>query len=72
MEFQRVGKQAGGTGRSFDIQVYKKDMGPEQFKNIDKTELKVLIEYFKKSNINMRSINSDTKQAMAIDEIESD
>ena len=36
IEFQRVGQQAGGTARFFDISVVRREVGAEQFKNIDK------------------------------------
>lgn len=43
-------------GREFDLTVHQIDQegGPETFKNIDKHELKVLINYFKDAHIKMR------------------
>lgn len=56
VEFNRIGSSSGGTGRSFDFSVHRIDQDGvyEQFKNIDKTELKVLIRYFKQAGIKMR------------------
>lgn len=72
VEFQRVGQQAGGTARFFDISVCRKDVGAEQFKNIDKKELKVLIEYFRKAGIKLRQFNADENQSKDIDDMLSD
>lgn len=72
VEFQRVGQQAGGTARFFDISVCRKDVGAEQFKNIDKKELKVLIEYFRKAGIKMRQFNTDQNESKDIDDMLSD
>ena len=49
VEFNRIGNQSGGIGKSFDITVAKVDQegqASETFKNIDKKELKVMIQYF--------------------------
>jgi len=54
IEFQRCGQHAGGISKSFDIEVVRKETGPEQFKNIDKLEYPVLIKYFQKSGLKMR------------------
>ena len=72
VEFQRVGQQAGGTARFFDISVARKDLGAEQFKNIDKKELKVLMHYFKKAGIKLRQFNADQAESKDIDEMLSD
>ena len=72
VEFQRVGQQSGGTARYFDISICRRELGAEQFKNIDKQELKVLIEYFKRSNIKMRQFNADQNRTVEIDDVLSD
>lgn len=73
VEFQRVGQQAGGTARFFDISVARHDdAATEQFKNIDKKELKVLIDYFKKAGIKLRQFNADQGESKDIDDMLSD
>ena len=44
----------------------------EQFKNIDKQELKVMMEYFKASGIKMRQIDPDTRKGVEMDDINSE
>lgn len=74
VEFNRIGNTSGGTGRSFDFSVYKTDQEGifEQFKNIDKEELKMLIRYFKVAGIKMRSIDSDTNKGVDLDDFNSE
>ena len=74
VEFNRIGNNSGGTGRSFDFSVYKVDQEGifEQFKNIDKEELKMLIKYFKTAGIKMRSIDSDTNQGVDLNDFNSE
>ena len=72
VEFHRIGQQAGGPARYFDISICRRELGAEQFKNIDKQELKVLIEYFKRSNIKMRQFNADQNRTVEIDDVHSD
>ena len=74
VEFHRIGNSSGVTGREFDLSIHLVDQdGPvEQFKNIDKSELKVLINYFKASNIKMRQFNSDTKKTTDLEDYDSD
>lgn len=74
VEFSRIGASAGGTGRSFDLTIVNIDEGTanETFKNIDKKELKVLMQYFKDSKIKMRQIDSDTNKAVDMDDYNSD
>lgn len=56
VEFHRIDSKAGTMGREFDLTVHQIDQegAAEQFKNIAKSELKVLINYFKSANIKMR------------------
>lgn len=56
VEFHRIDSKAGTMGREFDLTVHQidQDVAPEQFKNMDKQELKVLINYFKSAGIKMR------------------
>jgi hypothetical protein len=59
--------------KSFDIQIVRKDgEANEQFKNIDKLELKVLTDYFKNAGIKMRKIDPDTNKGVDMDEFNSD
>lgn len=44
----------------------------EQFKNIEKAELKALMNYFKDAKIKMRQINQDTNKEMDMDDLNSD
>ena len=50
----------------------RRDVGAEQFKNIDKKELKVLIDYFKKAGIRLRQCNTDQNESKDIDDMLSD
>jgi hypothetical protein len=74
VEFNRIGNTSGGTGRSFDFSVYKTDQDGifEQFKNIDKEELKMLIRYSKVAGIKMRSIDSDTNKGVDLNDFNSE
>lgn len=75
MEFSRIGNASGNIGRSFDIAVVKIDQeggGQEQFKNIDKSELKVIMQYFKTAQIKMRSIDPDTNKGVELNDLNSD
>lgn len=75
MEFSRIGSQAGVTGKSFDISLVRIDNetgSTEQFKNIDKQELRVMMEYFKASGIKMRQIDPDTRKGVDLDDINSE
>jgi hypothetical protein len=44
----------------------------EQFKNIDKQELRVMIEYFKSVSIKMRQIDPDTHKGVDLNDYNSD
>lgn len=61
-------------GREFDLTVHQIDQegAPEQFKNIAKSELKVLINYFKTSNIKMKQFNADSKTTSDLADYDSD
>ena len=76
VEFSRIGSQIGVTGKSFDISVVKIDNDggslTEQFKNIDKQELRVMIEYFKSAGIKMRQIDPDTHKGVDLVDYNSD
>ena len=74
VEFHRIDSKAGTMGREFDLTVHQIDQegGPEQFKNIDKHELKVLINYFKDAKIKMRQFNADTKTTSDLEDYDSD
>ena len=75
VEFSRIGSQAGVTGKSFDISLVRIDNetgSTEQFKNIDKQELRVMMEYFKASGIKMRQIDPDTRKGVDLDDINSE
>lgn len=65
VEFNRI-----GNTKSFDFSVYKIDQEGifEQFKNIDKGELKAMINYFKSAGIKMRSIDSDTNKGVDLND----
>ena len=61
VEFSRM-QQAS---RSFDLSIVKIDQDgntKEQFKNIEKSEIRALMSYFKNANIKMRQLNSDTNK----------
>ena len=73
MEFHRIDSKAGTMGREFDLTIHLTDQeGAEQFKNIDKHELKVLINYFKTAGIKMRQFNADTKTTRDLEDYDSD
>jgi structure-specific recognition protein 1 len=76
VEFSRIGSQIGVTGKSFDISIVKIDSDggslTEQFKNIDKQELRVMIEYFKSAGIKMRQIDPDTHKGVDLEDYNSD
>lgn len=76
VEFSRIGSQIGVTGKSFDISIVKIDNDgtgqTEQFKNIDKQELRVMIDYFKTAGIKMRQIDPDTHKGVDLDDYNSD
>ena len=61
-----------GSGKSFDINIVKLDGDTRQFKNLDKAELKVLMQYFKKANIKMRQIDPDSNRGVDLNDINSD
>lgn len=68
VEFSRV-FGAMEQSKSFDIAVVKNNgEANEQFKNIDKVELKVLTSYFKEAGIKMRKIDPDTNKAVDMDD----
>lgn len=65
VEFSRVGQGTAGLSRSFDITLTKlKDDSTINFLSIDKEEQKVLVNYFKASNIKMKTIDVDTHAEM--------
>lgn len=75
VEFKRIGNASSGTGRSFDISIYKIEAdGPveETFKNIDKKELKALMNYFKNAGIKMRQTDPDTNKAVDLEDMNSE
>ena len=75
VEFSRIGqKGSSGTGRSFDISVTKidQDGAPQEFKNIDKRELKVLMHYFKTAGIKMRQFDPDSGKGVELDSLNSE
>ena len=71
VEFSRM-QQAS---RSFDLSIVKIDQDgnqKEQFKNIEKSEIRVLMNYFKNANIKMRQLNSDTNKPEDMDDLDSE
>lgn len=75
VEFKRIGHTTGGTGRSFDFSLVLLEPDNSQdstFKNVDKKELKVLMNYFKQAGIKMRQIDSDTNKALDLDDFNSE
>ena len=72
IEFQRCGQHAGGISKSFDIEVVRREAGPDQFKNIDKMEYPVLVRYFQKSGLKMRQRDAETGDVMDLDDMGED
>jgi len=75
IEFARIGDQKGATNKTFDMSVIRIDSessGNEQFKSIDKCELKVLIQYFKQAGIKMRQFDTDTNTRIDLNEMSLD
>ena len=75
VEFSRIGHSTGGTGRSFDFSLVLIETDSNldtNFKNVDKQELKVLMNYFKVAGIKMRQIDSDTNKAVDMDDVNSE
>ena len=71
VEFSRM-QQAS---RSFDLTIVKMDnegSQKEQFKNIEKSEIRVLMNYFKNANIKMRQLNSDTNKPEDMEDLDYD
>ena len=63
------------ASRSFDLSIVKIDQDgnqKEQFKNIEKSEIRVLMNYFKNANIKMRQLNSDTNKPEDMDDLDSE
>ena len=48
------------------------DNPPDLFKNIDKLEYHVLIDYFRKSGIKMRLVNADSGEVVDMADMRSD
>jgi len=70
VEFVRISSSANmGSGKSFDINIVKHDGETKGFKNLDKSELKVLMLYFKKANIKMRQIDPDSNRGVDLDDM---
>ena len=68
VEFSRVGHGTAGLSRSFDITLTKlKDDSTVHFLSIDKEEQKVLMGYFKSSNIKVHTVDVDTHAVMESD-----
>jgi structure-specific recognition protein 1 len=73
VEFSRCFSSTVEQSKSFDISIVRiNGEGNEQFKNIDKLELKVLTDYFKKAGIKMRKIDPDTNKAVDLNDLDSD
>lgn len=63
VEFSRVGGGTAGLSRSFDITLTKmRDDSQVTFLSIDKEEQKVLFDYFKQSQVKVRTVNVDTQE----------
>ena len=61
VEFSRVGGGTAGLSRSFDITLTKmRDDSQVTFLSIDKEEQKVLFDYFKNSQVKVRTVDVDT------------
>ena len=58
--------------KSFDIEVVRREAGPDQFKNIDKLEYQALVSYFRKAGLKMRQRNAETGEAVDLADIGSD
>lgn len=75
VQFSRIGqKGSSGSGRCFDISITKidQDGAPQEFKNIDKRELKVMMQYFKDAKIKMRQIDPDSGKGVELESLNSD
>ena len=72
IEFQRCGQLAGGSSKSFDIEVVRRESEAHQFKNIDKMEYQVLISYFRKAGLKMRQRNAETGEILDLADLGSD
>jgi len=71
VEFSRM-QQAS---RTFDLTIVKMDnegSQKEQFKNIEKAEIRALMNYFKVSNIKMRQLNADTNKPEDMEDVDSE
>ena len=67
VEFSRIGEGTTGVSRSFDVTLTKaRDDTQVTFLSIDKEEQKVLMAYFKKSEIKTRITDPDGAQREAI------
>jgi len=61
VEFSRIGQGSSGLSRSFDVTLTKlADDSKVTFMSIDKEEQQCLINYFKASNVKMRTVDLET------------
>jgi structure-specific recognition protein 1 len=68
VEFSRIGQGTGGQSRSFDVTLTKlADDSKVTFMSIDKEEQAVLMNYFKSSNVKMRTVDLETNTRVDLD-----
>jgi hypothetical protein len=72
VEFSRLNSSGIGSNRTFDLSFVLMDGTEHQFINLDQTEIKVLMKYFKSSGIKMREVDCESKRGHDLEEEDED